>query len=90
VPSAHPAEKQRWTPSAEELKALRRLLRGSQVPILSAKEAKAMLGPNPHLLGAGTYGEAYLNPEADLVVKFAMCYRSCRSVMREALALDFL
>ncbi|ROT60870.1 hypothetical protein C7M84_021492 [Penaeus vannamei] len=60
------------------------------VPILSAKKAMAMLGPNPHLLGAGKDGEAYLNREADLVVKFAMCYRSCRSVMREALALDLL
>lgn len=71
VPQACPAEKLRWTPSSAQHEALKRMLQGSQVPILSSEEAEAMLGRNPRLLGAGAYGEEYLNSAEDLVVKFA-------------------
>lgn len=84
------AEQHRITPSPEQLDALKRMLEGSRVPILSAEEATAALGLDPRLLGAGANGEAYLNPKADLVVKFAFCYKSYRCAMREALALDSL
>lgn len=49
-----------------------------------------MLGPNPRLLGAGAFGEAFLNSSEDLVMKFAFSYDSCESLVSEALALTLL
>lgn len=66
------------------------MLRGSKVPILSVEQAEAMLGSKPRLLGAGTYGEAFLNSAAGRVVKFAFCFKSYRSAINEALVLASL
>lgn len=82
--------KKRWTPSPEDLERLKQTLEGSQVPILPVEEAEAMLGCKPRLLGEGACGEAYVNSEEKLVVKFSFDYKSYCLALNEAIALTSL
>lgn len=71
-------------PSPSELEYLHDELDRLRFPVLSVEQAKANLGSNPWRLGAGGYGEAFLNVKTRIVAKFSFTFDSHISSLKEA------
>lgn len=77
-------------PSHKQLRKLQAALQELQVPVLSVGEADALLGNDPQRLGAGSYGEAFLNAKDNVVVKYSFGFNEYLSSVSEVKAMAAL
>lgn len=75
---------QRTGPTPKHLQRLHHKLDGTEVPLLSAEEIDALVEIDVQWLGAGSYGEAFLNADKDVVLKFSRDYNTFVSSINEA------
>ncbi|XP_063598909.1 casein kinase I-like [Penaeus indicus] len=69
---------------------LRKVCEECNLPVLSRVELKAVEGRNPTVIGEGAFGEALLNPQKNLVIKFSYNVKSFRNAIIEAKLLQLL
>ncbi|XP_069975775.1 uncharacterized protein [Penaeus vannamei] len=73
------------TPTQREIIVLTQFCAKFDLPVLSCEQFKAHMGAKPRKLGKGGYGEAFLNRESGVVMKFASSINVYRTFIMEAM-----